>query len=387
MSKSTRPNIPDNVKLKLWSLSGGRCQFRGCNKPLYEEGLTLTSGNFADMAHIIGASNDGPRGGDNSSKLAKDIENLMLLCKEHHRLVDHEGREAHTKAVLRSMKEEHEVRVETLLEIHGDDHKTTAATCLVNIGDRRVGIDKAEIANAISPRYPVDRKGIVYTKDNFDLDASPDTWELAAKEIARNVEKGLEGGFMENGAKHLSLFGIGPMPLLMYWGKCIGSTVSGRVHQKFRGKAAPRSWVWDSPDTGRSSLIFKLETLIPHSTGKPVLLVLALSDHIAEDKYKNLLENNPGCAVYQITVPSPTSEDLLRTDADLESFRKTYREALNLIQKDCGNGCIVYLLPAVPASVAIECGRALLPTKDPTIIACQYYTDDRGFVPVLNLTP
>ena len=30
--KKKRPAIPENVKRELWIKSGGRCEFRGCNK-------------------------------------------------------------------------------------------------------------------------------------------------------------------------------------------------------------------------------------------------------------------------------------------------------------------------------------------------------------------
>ena len=32
--KKKRPAIPENVKRELWIKSGGRCEFRGCNKYL-----------------------------------------------------------------------------------------------------------------------------------------------------------------------------------------------------------------------------------------------------------------------------------------------------------------------------------------------------------------
>jgi hypothetical protein len=42
-------------------------------------------------------------------------------------------------------------------------------------------------------------------------------------------------------------------------------------------------------------------------------------------------------------------------------------------------------LPAVPVSIAIECRRVILPTKDPEIYACEYYPDKGGFKTVLKI--
>ncbi|MDF2500790.1 MAG: nuclease [Anaerosporomusa subterranea] len=50
--------------------------------------------NLADKAHIIAHSNDGLRGGINLSSFGltdddlDSIHNLMLLCKDHHKIVD-----------------------------------------------------------------------------------------------------------------------------------------------------------------------------------------------------------------------------------------------------------------------------------------------------------
>lgn len=51
-----RKSIPETVKLQLWVKSAGRCEFKGCNKPVWRNELTLSEGNFAEVAHIIGSS-------------------------------------------------------------------------------------------------------------------------------------------------------------------------------------------------------------------------------------------------------------------------------------------------------------------------------------------
>ena len=78
--KKKRPAIPENVKRELWIKSGGRCEFRGCNKYLYKDGVTKQPRNLANIAHIVSWTPTGPRGNQNSEKLATDISNLMLTC-------------------------------------------------------------------------------------------------------------------------------------------------------------------------------------------------------------------------------------------------------------------------------------------------------------------
>ena len=67
--------------------------------------------NISNYAHIIGDSPKGPRGDKEKSKeLAKDINNLILLCPECHKLIDSDE-DKYTVEVLRKMKREHEKRI------------------------------------------------------------------------------------------------------------------------------------------------------------------------------------------------------------------------------------------------------------------------------------
>ena len=97
--------IPEKTKIILWGLSAGRCQYEGCNKPLYLDSLTKAKFNQAYIAHIVADKPDGPRGDMVLSPLLdKDIKNLMLLCDSHHRLVDKEDVNGHSVDRLKYMK-------------------------------------------------------------------------------------------------------------------------------------------------------------------------------------------------------------------------------------------------------------------------------------------
>ena len=88
--------IPEKVKIRLWGKAAGRCQYDGCNKQLWLDSLTKTEFNTAYIAHIVADQPNGPRGDAAlSKKLKADISNLMLMCDEHHRLIDREDIEGH----------------------------------------------------------------------------------------------------------------------------------------------------------------------------------------------------------------------------------------------------------------------------------------------------
>ena len=109
----SKTKIPESVKIRLWGKAAGRCQYEGCNKPLWIDSLKKFEFNSAYIAHIVADSPGGPRGDKLlSKKLATDISNLMLMCDEHHRLVDNIDIKGHPVGLLDQMKKKHENRIE-----------------------------------------------------------------------------------------------------------------------------------------------------------------------------------------------------------------------------------------------------------------------------------
>lgn len=84
-----RPTIPEKIKRQLWVKAGGRCEFRGCNKYLFEDEVTRQPKNISNIAHIVSWTPTGPRGNHYSadermaafrrasSKLAAAASSLM----------------------------------------------------------------------------------------------------------------------------------------------------------------------------------------------------------------------------------------------------------------------------------------------------------------------
>ena len=117
-----RKSIPQKTVAELWWRAAGRCEFNGCQKSLYKHGVTMQNCNLSNIAHIIAVSSDGARG---ESELTpderNDITNLMLMCPDCHRLIDHEGKLQYTVNQLREMKIHHEQRMEMLTGLKEDN--------------------------------------------------------------------------------------------------------------------------------------------------------------------------------------------------------------------------------------------------------------------------
>lgn len=115
--------ISDWVKFCLWGKAAGRCQYDGCNHPLFRDDVTQAAFNSAYIAHIVADKPEGPRGHPTLSEALKsDLNNLMLLCDVHHRLVDKVDVAGHPVEKLQGMKRKHEERMELLASISEGRH-------------------------------------------------------------------------------------------------------------------------------------------------------------------------------------------------------------------------------------------------------------------------
>ena len=371
--------LPQHTRLKLWVNAAGRCEFRGCNEPVWRNNLTLSDRNFGEVAHIIPVSEGGPRGSQESADLRIDYSNLMLLCQRCHKEIDDAPGE-YPAELLRQWKQEHEKRIEIQTSHSEDIHKSTVVLFTVKIKDRITPINRAAYRNAMFPKYPVD-EGIKIDNQDFDRHGDEADWTAYARVIERKIKSGVEEGIDGKEIKHFSVFAIGPMPLLMFLGKCIGDTIPTDLYQSHRNiKDTSQTWSWqqEERETQPSYIVNPIKVM---ENSENVAIVLALSDTIEKDKYANFVDDT--FSLYEMTIENP-SPHFLKNPKQLEHFSYEYRKLLNQVQAAHGHRCKVFILPAVPIAIAVECGQVLLPTKDPEIFACEYY-DREGFRKVLKI--
>jgi hypothetical protein len=101
-----------DIKL-LWGRAGGRCSY--CNIDLTR---VVQDDNVivGEMAHVIARRQDGPRGSENvDKKVLNTYENLILLCNNHHEMIDKTPQRFSVEQIL-GWKKNHEERVRRNLE-------------------------------------------------------------------------------------------------------------------------------------------------------------------------------------------------------------------------------------------------------------------------------
>jgi len=106
--------IGDKTRKTLWARSGNRCAM--CRIELVadtnEHDRNL---NIGDECHIISEKQNGPRHIANYEKGYDNHDNLILLCKNHHKAID-ELWETYTTDLLISVKLNHEKWIRTVID-------------------------------------------------------------------------------------------------------------------------------------------------------------------------------------------------------------------------------------------------------------------------------
>ena len=365
-----RKKLTQKTKLQVWVRSGGRCAYPGCNDLLWRDELTLQVMNKSYIAHIHAESEGGPRWNpDLTEEDRNSVENLMLLCDAHHRLIDREGKDDHDAALLRRYKSEHEERIEHLTALHAS-RRTHVVLFGSRIGDRNgpVQLEEAVAAVQAEGRYPVTPNGMRVELQDCPVRPSDPAYRVFVEgEVQKLMDRYLRPGEGPTGKpiNHLSVFALAPIPALVYFGRQLGDVGTVDVFQKHRESG----WTWQPfEDEGFAYALTHPETTGP-CDGVTVRLSISGRVHLSE------VHEAVGDAMpdYELTISNPQRTSLVAKE-QLELFRNEWRSLMTRIREDHGPTCEVHLFPAVPNSVAVEIGRTVLPKIEPTL---QVYDCDR----------
>jgi hypothetical protein len=369
-------DISDSTRVLLSVRAGGRCEFDGCNTYLFRHHLTHAEENFSQMAHIIAFKPDGPRGmSGKRPKKINNVDNLMLLCPECHILIDRSP-ETYTRETLEKYKRDHEERILRLTAIKPDS-KTTIVQLKSLIGAQTVAIPAPEIHKAVSPRYPQDPQGFIIDLTSFD-GQDDSFYKSAMRTIRTRVERLYEPGMEVDQTRHISLFALAPIPLLIYLGSRLSNKVTVDPYQRHRDT---EDWVWKTEGEPAEYVFRKLRDGTDSSR---VALVLALSGTIKQSELPTGIDEK--FFIYEITLAKGTPRpSYLRRREDLVRFKDVYEEARSSIRRDHSGLTDLHLFPAVPAPIAVLCGRELLPKVDPALVVYDNDKSSGGFQQILRV--
>lgn len=352
----TSRSISQATQLMLWGITAGRCEFDGCNKPLWQSSITKEQVNIAQKAHIWSFSENGPRGNDGIDlKKINSLCNLMLVCHECHKLIDEDKKgEKYSVELLIQMKQKHEDRINlaTSISPNKDSHIILYGS---NIGNHNPLLNYKEAAEAIFPDYyPADNKAfeLGITGSPFS-DNEANFWMIEKNVLDRNFNKLIKPLLVTGEIKHLSIFAIAPQPLLIFLGTLLSDIPATHLYQRIR---EPQTWCWQND---AEDITFEVKR--PEINQATIVLNLSLSATIDDSRIHEVLGTN--VSIWILTIPNPNN-DFLRSSTQLALFRQAFRLLMDQIKSRHGQNQILHVFPAVPVSIAVEIGRIFMPKAD-----------------------
>lgn len=343
-----RAYIPADVRRDLWIAAGGRCEFRGCCKPVNRDFLTKKRCTVGEFAHIIADSPEGARGiAGESERLASDPQNLMLACYDCHGRIDRYGKKSEYSAEqLQAMKREHEARIQIIYSATGVKDSLPilmtfpigAHAPVIEIGQ----VHHAMLENSNYTRFPLD-KHIHIDKSDFDiLDDSPDFWMRAEHIVTDLYNRRIHPEIVaRDGAVHLTVAAFAPIPMLMKLGALLGDKTEAAVLD-----LPSERWLWDKrPDCPAPQFAFA----VPETLPREVAAVVSIS---------NLAVHPEAVPTVEFRAISP-NRGIIRTEEHLQTFRREFNAFLMQLVR--AGVRVIHLHPAAPLSASIEIGRMLLP--------------------------
>lgn len=366
-------SISPRTRLALWVNAAGNCQY--CNRPLLGEELSgARKLNKALIAHIVAASPDGPRGCETRSPLLiDDLSNLMLLCHDHHHLIDdQENLAAYPESRLLAMKAAHEARIASVISID-PSMGTHLLFYAAKIGEHGCFVDNEMARHAVLPaRYPLENWPIALTMGETAIsDDDPDYWSFQLKHLRGHFNARVRDRLSSGEIKHLSVFAVAPQPLLMELGRLLGELPDVDVRQLAR---TPKGWSWrdDGPPV-------EFQVVPPRNrSASPVVgLKLGLSATIVDERITSIL--GVDIPIWSLEAVFP-GLDVLHRRTCLESFTSHFRKVLNDIKSEHGEGAEIHIFPALPVAAAVSAGRAWMPKSDLPLVIYDNLRTGGGFV-------
>lgn len=365
-------NANANAQKALVAMSAGRCEFPGCNTFLFEHPLTKDRGNYGENAHIVAFKEGAARGRDRARPVdINSIDNLMLLCQSCHKMID-DNPARYPRDFLVVAKETHERRVRALTEL-GPELRTNVLVLKSRIGERVTEVGQQEVADALRPRYPASTSFTQIDLSQLGDEKDPGYYPMAERLIGQRIAAMYAAQDVFGEVKHLSVFGLAPMPLLVELGATLSNTVQTDFFQCHRDRDDRWTWHTDGPTVSYATSVVRSGT-----NPAKVAVTLSLSGTIDASTLPGVIGG--AYTVYDLTLegalPNPTS---LRTRRNLDDFRAAYRALIARITRENPAARELHLFPAVPAPAAIVLGFDLLPKVHPALIVHDFDKRVGGF--------
>lgn len=379
----SRNKIRDSVRLAIWARAAGRCTI--CNRRLLGDTRTfMHSVTLAELAHNVGATD-----GDASPRTdaatpgmdREDEENLLLVCHDCHRIIDHED---HVRLFpawkLHELKRAHEQRIE-MATANGGLTRTAVIRIGANIRGAFSIASQREVARTL---FALNYLGLVESQWSGDFTCTiyghaggKGYWAAGEQRIDDTLAR-VKQAIEQDDVEHISVFPFAPIPLLVYLGSHLDDKTTIRIFQKHRGQGADWSWSKQGDPVG-----FTSDVVAADEAATDVVLVCAISSAIDPADLPERLRDVPRHVLHPDgCVPSPV---LVTHERTLHNFATAWRMMLADVESVHPRATRWHLVASVPLSVAVELGRALMRGSQPRVTVYERVGADTGYAAALDV--
>lgn len=342
----------------LWSSVAGRCAFPGCNIKLIHEDEKGNLAKIAEVCHIIAQKQDGPRGDPVLSEILKnDPNNVILLCRNHHRIIDLNKKE-YTVEHLKKMRDNYIKKVDEKLDLDFKEEVWTGLT-LYDTDFTIIDIDilkKQFFPSKVFRNFFefVTRGRPKTVKEWNEIKLAIKSWW---KEIIR-----------KNDISHcFSVFSISYIPIVCYLGYLIRDTTPTKVYQYHR---IQDSWVWLEDTKKQAKFQTNVLDLSKDEKEKEIVLSISISAKISKDDIYAVISKN--ISIIELEVEEPSRNWLLEEN-QLKVFKETFLGLLDKILVLKPNLKLIHLFAACPTPIAFIIGTLFNPSMFPVVQTYNYY--------------
>jgi hypothetical protein len=200
-------------------------------------------------------------------------------------------------------------------------------------------------------------------------DSDPDYWTAELRRLREGFQDEILGRFENGDVRHLSVFGLAPIPLLIELGRLLSDISAVDVYERHR--FPEQQWRW--PEDGTA---IAFQRTAGQAGPKTVALKLAVTSEIADERVTAVLGND--VSLWQIA-SLHHGQGIIRRREDLARWRAVVARTLDEIKNRHGMDAQVAVFPAIPVSCAVEFGRAWQPKAHPNLHIFDQ-VKDQGFV-------
>jgi len=345
----------------IWSSVAGRCAFSGCGIKLFQVNSEGHLTRIADQCHIIAKKPGGPRGDPVLSNVLKeDPDNIILLCRNHHAIID-SNPQKYTIESLRNMRDEFIFMINEKVDF---DFKEEVWTGLSIYDTDFTMIDENTVKKQLFPSM------VFRDFFGFITEGRPKTIE-EWNEVKSKVQTWWDEVKSTDNISHsFAFFSLSYIPIVCFLGFLVRDTTPTKTYQYHR---VDDTWRWSEDVKPQPNLKMDLSELSKEEDEKEIALSICITAKILKEDIYGVVPRNTSIVKLEV---KEASRNWLQEEKQLKIFRKVFLGLLDKILTSRPKLELIHIFSACPTPIAFIIGSLINPSMFPAVQTYNYYVKE-----------